>query len=120
MHALKPHAHTLTHTHAHAHAHTHTHTHTRTHTHTHTCTREAHPEHAVHDEAIGHAARLRALPTVGAAPAPGLAAEALPAVAHAQRAVAEGLHLCAGGAGHARDLSHRQLAAHDHARHAQA
>ena len=40
-------------------------------------------QRAVHDEAVGQAAGLRALPAVRAAPAPGLAGEALPAAASA-------------------------------------
>ena len=67
-------------------------------------------------QAIGQAARLRALAPVGRAAAPGLRAEALAAVGHAERSVHEDLHLqVAHVRGDAADLRERELSTQHHA-----
>mmetsp|Transcript_24402 Transcript_24402/g.76528 ORF Transcript_24402/g.76528 Transcript_24402/m.76528 type:complete len:231 (-) Transcript_24402:276-968(-) len=51
------------------------------------------PQFTVNEHAVGHAASLRALATVGRAPPPGFGTEALPRIRNAQCAVHEHLHL---------------------------
>ena len=76
-------------------------------------------QRAVHQQAIGQTAGLGALAAVGGAAAPGLAGEALAAVADAERAMHEGLQFDVHRPGDGRDLIDRQLPAHHHPAHAQ-
>ena len=76
-------------------------------------------QHAVHQQAIGQAAGLGALAAVGGAAAPGLAGEALAAVADAERAMHEGLQFDVHPPGDGRDLVDGQLPAHHHPPHPQ-
>ncbi len=73
---------------------------------------------AVDDQVVREPAGLGALAPVGRAAAPGLAAEALARVAHAQGAVDERLELDVGGGGDAPEVVERELAAQHHPAHA--
>ena len=70
---------------------------------------------AVDDEAVGKAARLRALASVGGPAAPRLAGKTLAGVGDAERAVDERLHLRLGAVADGGDLAHAQLATDDDA-----
>ena len=68
------------------------------------------PQLAIHHHLVRQAAGLRALPAIGAAPAPGLRREALAGVRHAQRAVDEDLQFAIGSFADGAHFGQRQLA----------
>ena len=77
-------------------------------------------QRAVHDQLVGHTARLRALAAVGAALAERFAREALAAVRHAERAVDEDFELAGGGLTDGSDVFEGELAGEDDAADAEA
>lgn len=79
----------------------------------------AHLELTIDHQPIRQPAGLSTLAPVGGAPAPGLAAEALPAVADTQGAMTEGLYLRGAGGCQGADFTHAQLAPHHHPCYAQ-